>query len=92
MPFLTAAFRISELSISMVISNNKFVPLCLREAFFNVPGSETTVVVQYTMLAIEDNEEAKETIKIRKFPNVKAFMDATAQLDDVLARVKNIMQ
>jgi hypothetical protein len=76
MPFLQAAFRISELSISIVLSNNRLVPKCLREAFFTMPGSETTVIVQYTLLV--SDEESKETIKIRKFPNVRAFMDATA--------------
>jgi len=81
-----AAFNISELAISIVLSNS-ILPKKFKEAFFNMPGSSTTVVVQYTMITDSD-EGAKDLIKIRKFPSVRAFIDSTRSLDDLLQKMK----
>lgn len=92
MPFLFAAFRIQELSIQIVLSNRPF-PSYLKEALFDSVISKTTVVVQYTLQPSESLDESspKEMVRIRKFANVKAFMDATRQLDDILLKIKTVM-
>ena len=88
MPFLLTAFNITELAISIVLSNS-FLPKKLKEACFNMPGSSTTVIVQYTMMS---DEGTRDLIKIRKFPSVRAFIDATRSLDDLLQKMKEFVK
>ena len=49
MPFLRVTFRITELNISIVLSNSIW-PTAIKEAFYDSVGSKTTVVVQFTTL------------------------------------------
>ena len=49
MPFLRVTFKITELNISIVLSNTIW-PKALKEVFFDSKRSKTTVVVQYTTL------------------------------------------
>jgi hypothetical protein len=89
MPFLNATFRISELSISIVLSGG-FLPKALKEAFFDLPVSKTSVIVQFTMMPEAGTTVDLATlVKLRKFGSVKAFMDATRSLDEVLIKMQS---
>ncbi len=91
-PFLSATFKIAELSISIVLSGG-FLPTALKEAFFDCQVSKTSVIVQYTMIPEPGTTvdlDAKELVKIRKFESVKQFMNATSSLDDILLKIQSL--
>ncbi len=92
MPFLSATFKIAELSISIVLSGG-FLPDALKEAFFDCKVSKTSVIVQYTLIpepGAKIDLDVRELVKIRKFGSVTQFMDATRSLDDVLLNIQSL--
>ena len=82
MPFLTAKFDITTLTMSPVLANNLLLSDGMKKKLFNTKVAQTQVIVQFTKTQdscgtpnpVDDDFAEQEFVFIRKFYSVSEFL------------------